>query len=74
VSGEADVLDADTAVTTTGFDIGCQACGMAPFHVRAGMLEVLVQAHQLPVLLAVHICYRGRPQTWVCRQPRPLTR
>lgn len=68
------MLDAESSVTTTGFDVACQACGMAPFHVRAGLLEVLVNAHRLPVLLAVHIRYRGRRQTWVCRQPRPLTR
>jgi hypothetical protein len=65
---------ADATVTTTGFDVGCDACWMPPAHVPAGLLEPLVAAHRLPVLLTIHIRYRGRQQVWICRRPRPLSR
>lgn len=67
-----DATPTDT-VTAVGYDIACQACGMPATYVEAGRLDLMVLAHHLPVLLAVHIRVRGRDQVWVCRDPRPLT-
>lgn len=64
----------DLVVTTTGFDIACDACWTARTYVPAGRLQSFCAAHHLPVLLAVHITANGRPQTWECKRPRPLTR
>lgn len=60
-------------VTAVGYDIACLACGMPVTYVEAGRLELLVEAHRLPVLFSVHVRHRGRDQVWVCRDPRPLT-
>lgn len=70
------MLDAtpEHLVTTTGFDVGCHACWAPRVHIHAGHLEQYVAMHHLPVLLVVHLRYRGRPQAWICARPRPLTR